>query len=339
MPEAQREHASILPADRMRWLIDRELRQSLRQTFRNATGVHIHGVWETHCMVASGMARECKRPYVISVHGMLEKWALRNKRLKKALYAALIEIRRMQRATCLRALSLDEVNDYRRLGLTNPIAVIPNGIDTPPTVSPEFFKAQHPELANKRIVLFFGRLHQKKGLDLLLQAFAKIAPSQDDLHLVIAGPDSDGSRTGLESLTSDLHLQSRVNFTGMLTGNEKWSLLNAADLFVLPSYSEGFSIAVLEALALGVPVLVTPECHIPDVLSHRCGWIAAPAVDPLVNALREFSETKRPELAVMGERGRNLVNERFHSSVVGAKIAQLYDWLQGGKKPTSFEIV
>ena len=173
--EDQRAGMSVVPASRFRWMLDRNLRKEMKQMVQAANGVHIHGVWEAHCTIAAGMAKECRRPYVISVHGMLEGWALRNKRLKKALYAALVEIRRMQRAACLRALSLDEVGDYRRLGLTKPIAIIPNGIDAPPFVSPDFFRNAHPEVGNKRIVLFLGRLHKKKGITLLLEAWSRLA--------------------------------------------------------------------------------------------------------------------------------------------------------------------
>lgn len=116
LPEEQRAGITVLPPDRLRWMVDTRLHKRLDKEVRGATGVHIHGLWETHCMMAARKARALKRPYIISAHGMLEQWALRHKRLKKALYAALIEIRAMKSAACLRALSADEVDDYRRLG-------------------------------------------------------------------------------------------------------------------------------------------------------------------------------------------------------------------------------
>jgi glycosyltransferase involved in cell wall biosynthesis len=337
VPEDQRGGMTLFPPNRMRWMVDTDLRQNLKRTIQAATGVHIHGVWETHCMIAAGIARECKRPYVISVHGMLEEWAIRHKRLKKALYGALVEIRGMQRAACLRALSLDEVNDYRRLGLTNPIAIIPNGTYPPPDAAPSLFRDAYPKLAGKRIILFLGRLHPKKGVPLLLQAWARISRRTDDVHLVIAGPDPENMWPALEKLT-DLQ-QSSVTFVGMLTGELKWSALAAASLFVLPSYSEGFSIAVLEALAMGVPAIVSKQCHIPEVAIHDCGWVIEPAVDPLEQALADFLSFSQEEAGLIGKRGRDLVRTRFHASVVGNQMAQLYDWLQGGNKPTAVEIV
>jgi glycosyltransferase involved in cell wall biosynthesis len=259
--------------------------------------------------------------------------------LKKALYAALVEIRRMQRAACLRALSLDEVDDYRRLGLTNPIAIIPNGTDAQPGATPGLFLDAYPQLTGKRTILFLGRLHQKKGLQLLLQAWARVSSKADDVQLVIAGPDSENMRASLEKVTDELKLRSSVTFTGMLTGEQKWSAFAAASLFVLPSYSEGFSIAILEALAMGLPVIVTTPCHIPEVAIHDCGWVIQPAVGPLEQALADFFSLSREEADLIGKRGRDLVRTRFHSSVVANEMAQVYDWLQGGSKPTTVEIV
>jgi glycosyltransferase involved in cell wall biosynthesis len=338
LPEERRAGITVFPPHRLRWMVDARLKRRLNDAVRGATGVHIHGLWETHCMMAAGMARTLKRPYIISAHGMLEQWALRHKRLKKALYAALIEIRAMKSAACLRALSADEVDDYRRLGLTNPIAIVPGAIDAQPVVSPDLFRSQYPQLDGKRIVLFLGRIHPKKGLHLLLRAWARTVEAED-MHLVIAGPDSEGNQARLEQLRDDLNLRMSVTFTGMLTAERKWSALAAASLFVLPSYSEGFSIAVLEALAAGVPVVVTTSCHIPEVSLNRCGWVIKPAIGPLEQTFREFLSLSPKELYELGSNGRELALRRFHSSVVGNQMAQVYGWLQGGAKPAAVEIV
>jgi glycosyltransferase involved in cell wall biosynthesis len=125
----------------------------------------------------------------------------------------------------------------------------------------------------------------------------------------------------------------------MLTAERKWSALAAASLFVLPSYSEGFSIAVLEALAAGIPVVVTTSCHIPEVSRNRCGWVIKPAIGPLEQAFREFLSLSPKELYELGSNGRELAHKRFHSSVVGNQMAQVYGWLQGGAKPAAVEIV
>jgi len=337
LPADARLRAAVFPPDRMRWMVDAPLRNRLKNRILAAEGVHIHGIWETHCMIAARMARACNRPYIVSAHGMLEPWALRRKRIKKALYAALVETRGLQRAACLRALTEHEVNDYRRLGLTSPIAIVPSGIEPQTGVSADIFRAAYPQLAGKRIVLFLGRLHHKKGLHILLQAWARIAKAED-VHLVIAGPDSEDTLASLELLRDQLKLGSSVTFTGMLTGERKWSSLAAADLFVLPSFSEGFSIAVLEALSMGLPVIVTEPCHIPEVAIHNCGWVIQPALAPLADAIEEFLRLSPEEVTHFGERGRKLAAQRFNWSVVGKQMAEVYDWLQGGPKPGTVEI-
>ena len=270
---------------------------------------------------------------------MFEQWALGHKRLKKALYAVLVEIGSMRRAACLRALSADEVDDYRRVGLTNPIAIIPNGVDSAPLSSPEAFFNANPELLGKKIVLFLGRLHEKKGLDLLIRAWAGVAKKAEDFHLVIAGPDSNRTQAGLQKLTLDLKIVSRITFAGMLDKEMKWSALAAASLFVLPSHSEGFSVAVLEALSMSLPVVVSTACHIGEVVTHECGWVIPAEVRPLEEALGEFFSLSGRETERMGRRGHKLMHSRFHSSVIGMQMAEVYDWLQGAKKPSSVEIV
>lgn len=339
LPAGGGEQAGVFPPDRLRWLLDHRLRWKLKGKIRACSGVHIHGIWDVHCMAAATAAREAKRPYMISAHGMLEPWALRHKRFKKALYAALVERRRLQRAVCLRALSADEADDYRRVGLTNPIVIIPNSVDAQPSTGPDLFRAEHPELIGKRIVLFLGRLHAKKGLPLLLEAWSRKAPSSESLHLVIAGPDSGNVRALLEKMTDDLNLRSSVTFTGMLAGEHKWSALAAASLFVLPSYSEGFSVAVLEALGMGVPAIVTEACHVPEVSIHGCGWVIPPESEALRRALNEFQELSPSDVSGLGKRGRRLVRERFHPTVVGNQMASVYEWLQGGDAPPSVQIL
>ncbi|MDP8989685.1 MAG: glycosyltransferase [Acidobacteriota bacterium] len=334
-----RAQAEFFPPSRLRWMYDLSLRKRFRETIRKAQGIHIHGVWEPHCAVTASLARACKRPYIISAHGMLDRWALHQKRLKKALYAALIELGNLQRAACLRALTRDEADDYRRIGLTNPIAIIPNGVDVPRGVNAELFWEGNPDLRGKRIALFLGRLHPKKGLHLLLQAWARAARAEMNLHLVIAGPDSDNTQASLERMVDDLNLRHCVTLAGMLSGARKWSALAAANLFVLPSYSEGFSIAVLEALAMRLPVLVSHPCHIPEVSEFKCGWVIEPELTPLEEAIEEFSHLSPHAAALMGQRGRTLIEDRFWWPVIGRQMSEVYDWALGGPKPVGVEIV
>ena len=125
----------------------------------------------------------------------------------------------------------------------------------------------------------------------------------------------------------------------MLAGQSKWSTLAAARLFVLPSFQEGLSIALLEALGMRLPVLATTECHLPEIATRHCGWVTETAVDPVRRALEEFFEMSPEEASQSGQRGKDLVEQRFRWPVVGKQMAQLYEWLEGGDRPSSVEIV
>ena len=148
---------------------------------------------------------------------MLESWALKNKRLKKQIYAALFERRNLQGAACLHALTQAEAQDYRNFGLKNPIAVIPNGVEIPSAVSAEPFLAQFPALRGKQLVLFLGRIHFKKGLDILCRAWSKIFKNHPNTQLVLAGPDFENTQAEIQKLLQSLGAESQVTFTGMLT--------------------------------------------------------------------------------------------------------------------------
>lgn len=297
--------------------------------------LHIHGLWQPHCHGSAQAARRLRLPYMISAHGMLEPWALAQKKWKKQLYAAWRERPNLRRATVLRALTEVEAEDYRRFGLTNPIVLIPNGVEPAPALSPDLFWGQYPHLRQQPFLLFLGRLHPKKGVDLLCRAFARVRPLAPEWHLVIAGPDSGHTQASLAALARELGVATRVTFTGLLSREQKASALAAARCYVLPSHSEGFSMAALEALAAGVPALVTRQCHLPEVSVERCGWEAEPTVDSLEQALCAVVACSTTDLAARGARGRALVERRFRWQPIGQQLAEVYQWMLGGPAPVS----
>lgn len=330
---------SRLPLARMRWSWDTQLRSQLQGLIAAADGVHIHGLWQEHCTRSAAVAQALNRPYIVSAHGMLERWALQNKRWKKEIYSRLIQRPVLRRAHCLHALTQTEAEDYRRYGMQTPVFVIPNAVEIPGQADPALIRQLYPELKDKCLVLFLGRIHYKKGLELLCQAWAGICRRFDDVHLVLAGPDFEGTLPRITSLASDLGISDRMTFTGMLRGEQKWSALAAAGLFVLPSYSEGFSIAILEALGMAKPVIVTRQCNFPEIASRGCGWVIDPDAAQLESSLAEALMTPRRTLAAMGSEGRRLVRERYSWDAVGRQMADAYDWVLGGGRPSSFEIV
>lgn len=338
VPAAAREFAvTHLPLSRLEWLKHRRHAASLRQLLTDASGIHIHGLWQQSSAIAGPMARDLHKPYVISAHGMLESWAMAHKRWKKALYMSVSEGANLRGAACLHALTQAEAGDYRRIGLTNPVAVIPNGVTIPEHRSADDFWQEFPALRGKRVVLFLGRVHAKKGLDILCRAWAE-RRVDDDAHLVIAGPDFENTRQQIEDLVDSLHIRSSITFTGMLRGATKWGALAASTLFVLPSYSEGLSVAVLEAMGAGLPVLISEHCNLPEVNEHRCGWVIPAHVAALRAALGEALSASTSTLNELGTNGTVLVRERYSWPAIGRQMDALYSWLEGGKKPENVDL-
>ena len=336
---------SYWPASRRPWLqsaltpSSNTLGAAFRTQLRHANGVHIHGLWEQSTMTAAAAARALRIPYIVSAHGMLEPWALAAKRRKKQIYAALIERNNVARAACLHALTLAEAQHYINFGARAPIAVIPNGIALPAHTSPDEFLTRFPHLRNRRIVLFLARLHPKKGLDLLIDAWGKVSPAFPEAQLVIAGADFENTRAAIEAEAVTRGVARSVTFTGMLAGSLKWSALAAAEGFVLPSRSEGLSVSVLEAMGMGLPVIVTEPCNMPEVLERRAGWQIQPDAAQLTSALAKLLDNTLQRNSQIGARGAELVRSRFSWSTVAAQMAELYHWVEGGPAPTTIRMV
>ncbi len=327
------------PTSRSQWIRDRSLRDHFRDLVKVVDGVHIHGLWEQSTAISAPTARALRKPYILSAHGMLETWALTNKRLKKQVYATLFERANVRGAACLHALTHAEARDYRRFGANVPIAVVPNGVTIPGSIDPALFLSQFPALSGKRILLFLGRIHFKKGLDLLVDSWSQLSRTYPEAHLVLAGPDFEGTRARIEKLVADKKLGSSVLFTGMLRQDLKWSALAAAEGFVLPSYSEGLSVSVLEAMGVGLPVIVTEQCNLPEVKQLEAGWQIQSEVGQLTSAIREFLSNSAQANADIGARGQDLVLTRYNWSTVSERMAELYSWVQGGPRPNKVELV
>jgi glycosyltransferase involved in cell wall biosynthesis len=330
---------SIWPTSRADWFRSRGLRQRFHDLVQAADGVHIHGLWEHSTAAAARMARALRKPYIVSSHGMLEPWALKNKSLKKKVYSALVERGNLQGASCLHALTYAEARDYRDFGLTAPIAVIPNGVHIPDSISPEPFLSHFPAMRGRRLILFMGRIHFKKGLDILVKSWAKLANQWPEAHLVLAGPDFENTRASIETLVLEAGIQDRVLFTGMLRNELKWSALAAAQCFILPSYSEGLSVSVLEAMGVGLPVIVTEQCNLPEVAEFETGWLIKSEIDPLTSSLCSFLNNSSEANATIGARGQRLVSERYNWTSVTGRMTHLYRWVQDGGAPQGFDLV
>lgn len=292
--------------------------------------VHNHGAWMLPNLYARQSALSAQVPLVISPRGMLESWSLARSRAKKMLAWRLYERRNFDSAALFHATSQAEADSIRALGLRQPIAMISNGVDLPEpgSVPPrDVLEHKFPRLAGRRWLLFLSRLHPKKGVDELLQAWVTLAVRFPDWQLVIAGPDLDGHGAALRSEAAARGLGDRVVFTGMLAGREKACALAGADLFVLPTRSENFGVVVAESLAYGVPVVTTRAAPWSELLSHECGWWIEADPGALGNALGVAMALPAFQLAEMGRRGRALVESRYAWARIGAEMKSVYLWL------------
>ncbi len=308
--------------------------RALEALIKQTDVVHVHGIWQAHCTAAIRICRGHGIPFLVSAHGMLDPWAIRNRRWRKWIYSQLVERRNLSGASCLRALSLAEVEDYRAFGLQAPAALLPNGINIPAACA-DLFLERYPELADREIVLFLSRIQHKKGIHLLCRMWARVSRSFPTAQLVLAGPDEGNTVAEINRLISELGIQNSVTMTGMLDYGMKWSALHAATLFVLPSYSEGFSIAVLEAMGAGLPIIISSACHFPEVATKGCGVVIEPNERELECALLETLQAPSESRRAMGERGQRLVESEYNWQRIGSRTADVYDWMLGGPEPDS----
>lgn len=288
--------------------------------------IHVHEIWHYPGYAAFRVARRHGLPYVLSFRGALDKWRLRHKGIRKRIYRQAIQDHILQSADALHALTRAEMARISALGYTAPVFLAPNGV-APSQLQGHTdtadFRRRYPALDGKRIILFLGRMHAMKGLDVLARSFATVASRFADAVLLVAGPDEDGTRHKTEAILKAAGILDRVVFTGLLTGNDKRAAFACADLFVLSSYSEGFSNAVLEALAAGLPVVITEQCNFPEVSEHQAGLVVAAAPAPVADAISTLLADDACRIG-MGQNGRKLVMQNYVWPAVAGSFSDLY---------------
>ena len=271
---------------------------------------------------ASHLARAAGVPYVISPRGMLQPQAMQRGRWRKAAAFTLLERRNLTGAALLHATSEQEAGAIRALDLGVPIAVVPNGVDLHDAHgASRGYRARLGIPADAFIVLFLGRMHRIKRLDLLADAFADVRTTHPAVHLVLAGPDE-------HQLVPDLLRRfsgdaDHVHAIGAIHGADKWALLSDADVTVQCSDSESFGLAVVEALAAGVPVIATRTCPWSEIETRGCGlWVeqTAPAIAAAIRTLADDPIRR----ARMGERGAQLARQQYGWDAIAFSMMQLY---------------
>jgi glycosyltransferase involved in cell wall biosynthesis len=286
--------------------------------------IHDNGLWLGHNHRLARAARILGLPRLVSTRGMLEPWARRHKKWKKDIAWLAYQRRDVLTADGLHATAPEEAENLARLGLGVPVHVIPNGVDIPAAVSAS-------PMPKMRTALFMGRLYPVKGLPLLIEAWSRVCPK--DWRLVLAGPDEAGHRSELEALIARHGLEQVISFAGPLQGEAKAAALFGADLFILPSHSESFGMAIAEALAHGLPVLTTVAAPWPALtqpapgqnwLGPAMGWRTAISVDGLAEGLAEATARDVSTLRAMGVRGRAYVTAEFGWDRVARQFLATY---------------
>ncbi|MDB4875812.1 MAG: glycosyl transferase group 1 [Gemmatimonadetes bacterium] len=291
--------------------------------------VHDNGVWLQTNHASARAARDLSLPLVVSPRGMLEPWSLRHRAWKKRIAWPVFQRNDLRGASLLHATSDLEAASLRALGLGVPIAVVPNGVDLPAT-RPRETKIDTAE----RIVLFLSRIHPKKGLLDLVAAWAALRPS--GWRVIVAGPDEDGHAARVAGAAAAAGVGGAFSFVGEVGPDAAAELWQRASLFVLPSHSENFGIAVAESLARAVPVVTTTATPWAALSEWQCGWCVEPEPAALADALREALALSDEQRQAMGERGRAEVQARFAWPSVARQMAEVYRWvLDGGSPPSS----
>ena len=299
------------------------LAKAARIAVRASDLVHVHGLWLMPNVYAGQVAAATGRPLVVTPRGMLAPEALAFSARKKRLFWRFLQKPAYARAAVWHATCEAEAEEIRAFGIRAPIAIIPNGIDIPQ--SPVRSVTRQTAL---RTILFLGRLHPMKGLPDLVAAWSRLAQERSDWILRIVGPDEGGHRMELEKMVQQGGVP-RVVFDSSVHSAEKARVFQEADVFVLPTQNENFGLAVAEALAAGIPAIVSHGAPWSGLETERCGWWVKRGAAPLLEALREATALPDTERHAMGLRGRAWMERGFAWESVAAQMLLVYQWVTG----------
>lgn len=288
---------------------------------------HDHGLWLPLNHEVAVEAKKRRVPRIVSTHGMLSPWAMKHRAWKKKIAWMLYQHKNLKEVDVLHATSKTEALILQDMFPKVPVALIPLGVDLPPPpIRPVKFSER------RRKILFLSRLHPVKGLPNLIQAFAD--QDTDRWELIIAGPDEDNHQAEVEQLVYQLGLEESVKFIGSVQDESKWNLYQQADIFALPSFTENFGLVVVEALAHCVPVITTKGTPWSELVSNKCGWWIDGNVEALTHTLRQAIRLSDDERLAMGQRGYQLVAQKYTWQRSAEKMVALYTWLLGtGSQP------
>ena len=292
----------------------------------------IHGIWRHNSFGLWKAAKKYGVPYFIFTHGMLDPWFKKKyplKHLKKWFYWPWGEYRVLRDAQNVFFTSEDERKLARKSFWLYKCKekVVNYGIQSPKLDKPKQTKAffdSFPYLRKKKIILFLGRIHKKKGCDLLIKSFSKIAAKDSKLHLVIAGPDQEGLRVKLEKISKKLSVHKKITWAGMLKGMKKWGAFQAAEAFILPSHQENFGIAVVEALACGTPVLISDKVNIwREIKIMHAGIVGTDDIKGTTKILNEWVNKNPKQRDAMKKKAQECFQKNFEISRLKENLVEI----------------
>lgn len=303
--------------------------------------VHITGLWTLSVNKTIKLAKKKNLPIIISPQGMLEPWALKHHFWKKKIAWHLYQNKHLKLAKVLHATAYQEAENFRNMGLKQPIAIIPNCINFQKLrkINKNFnsnIKIKNDTNENKRYILFLSRIHPKKGLEQLIEAWDKIKPKE--WKVLIAGPDENSHRSYLEKIIKKKNLTNQFKFIGEVNGEEKNNLYKLANLFILPTFSENFGIVIAEALSFGIPVITTKATPWKIIEDLNCGWWIDTGSEPLEKTLREALIFSPKTLKEMGQKGKIYAENSFDSIIVAKQMLEVYRWMLGEERKPDFVI-
>jgi glycosyltransferase involved in cell wall biosynthesis len=304
----------------------------LRQHASDYDAIFVRGLWQYHSFGTWRALHGSKCKYFIFTHGMLDPWSKRRyplKHIKKWLYWPWAEYRVLRDAQAVLFTSEDERMLARQSFWLYRCreAVVSYGTAAPSgdlETQKQVFLARHPELGGKRLLLFMGRIHPKKGCDLLIEAFARVLGCDSNWWIVMAGPDQMGWQKSLIELARTAGVAGRICWTGMLTGDLKWGLLRSAEVLALPSHSENFGIVVAEALACGLPVLISNRVNIwREIVEDKAGLVASDTLEGTERLIRNWIDLSADDRFQMRERARQCFFDRFEIQKAASALVEV----------------
>jgi glycosyltransferase involved in cell wall biosynthesis len=305
----------------------------LRKNRHRFDGVVVNGLWQ-YCGFAAWLAFRRRKPYVVFTHGMLDpyfKHAFPLKHAKKWIYWVLAEYWVLRDAYRVLFTTAEEARLAEQsfwLHTWNGY-VVPYGASRPPKDGEtlrEAYYAAHPRMRGKRFMLYLGRIHRKKGCDMLIHAFVKLAALDPDLHLVMAGPDQQGWSAELKAMVTAAGLSERVHWPGMLNGDVKWGSFFASEVFILPSHQENFGIAVAEALGCRRAVLLSNKVNIaPEIAEDGAALMQSDTQEGTENLIRGWMEMSPAQRDIMDAHAKKTFDERYDMRKNAVTIIQLFE--------------